>query len=182
VFTSATNSALPLPVTAELTTRTHGISLDALHLQPEIVETDTLNRPPSGGTREDELPSWKRHGVASWVTGILFALTMSAVDRSAAAGFSDTSTLTAASPWPEFGRTCIHDASLSIVHGQSRFVETVADRRAADDGSDDGRPATAAWHFVAWSGPVIWVTLLSVQPEIASATAIETQDPRNLRP
>jgi hypothetical protein len=65
VFTSATNSALPLPVTSELTTRTHGTSLDALHLHPETAETETLKGPPSGESREDELASSKRHGAAS---------------------------------------------------------------------------------------------------------------------
>src|SRR5918999_4447902 len=47
VFTSATNSALPLPVASELATRTHGTSLDALHLHPETAETETLKGPPS---------------------------------------------------------------------------------------------------------------------------------------
>jgi hypothetical protein len=65
VFTSATNSALPLPVSSELTTRTHETSLDAFHLHPETAETETLNGPPSCGIREEELASSKRHGAAS---------------------------------------------------------------------------------------------------------------------
>ena len=63
------------------------------------------------------------------------------MDRSSAAGFSDTSTLTDAGPWPEVGRTCIHEASLLIVHEHSRLVETVAVRRDADEDTDVGRPA-----------------------------------------
>src|SRR4051812_35575595 len=39
VFTPATNSALPLPVASALTTRTHGTSLDALHLHPASADT-----------------------------------------------------------------------------------------------------------------------------------------------
>jgi len=64
VFTSAKNSALPSPVTSELRTRTQGTPLDALHLHPETAETETLKGPPSGETREEELPSSKRHGAA----------------------------------------------------------------------------------------------------------------------
>jgi hypothetical protein len=64
VFMSATNDALPLPVSSELTNRTQGTSLEALHLQPAIVETETLKGPPSGGTREEELASSNRHAAA----------------------------------------------------------------------------------------------------------------------
>ena len=64
VFASATNATLSLPVSSELTTRTHDTSLDALHLQPGIVDTETLNGPPSGGTREEELASSNRHAAA----------------------------------------------------------------------------------------------------------------------
>jgi hypothetical protein len=65
VFTSTTNSALPLPVTSGLTTRTHGTSLDALHTHPGTADTETLIRPPSGGTCEEELSSSNRHGAAA---------------------------------------------------------------------------------------------------------------------
>ena len=64
VFMSATNETAPLPVSSELTTRTQDTSLEALHLQPVIVETETLKGPPSGGTREEELASSNRHGAA----------------------------------------------------------------------------------------------------------------------
>jgi hypothetical protein len=64
VFMSATNEPSPLPVSSELTTRTQGTPLDALHLQPGIVETETLKGPPSGGTREEELASSNRHAAA----------------------------------------------------------------------------------------------------------------------
>jgi hypothetical protein len=64
VFTSATNETSPLPVSSELTTRNQDTSLDALHLQPGIVETATLKGPPSAGTREDELASANRHAAA----------------------------------------------------------------------------------------------------------------------
>jgi hypothetical protein len=65
VFTSAANAALPLPVISGLTTRTHETSLDALHLHPAVADTATVKGPPSGETREDELPSSKRHGAAA---------------------------------------------------------------------------------------------------------------------
>jgi hypothetical protein len=143
MFASATNSALPLPVIAALMTRTHATSLEALHTHPETAETDTLKGPPSGDTREEELLCSKRHGAAFCVTVTRLAVTTRSVDRSIAMGFSATSTLTDACPWPEFGRTCIHDASLSIVHRHSRFVEMVAVRRVADDGRDVGRPVNA---------------------------------------
>jgi hypothetical protein len=42
VFASATNSAVPLPVTSGLVTRSHETSLDALHLQPGTADTATL--------------------------------------------------------------------------------------------------------------------------------------------
>jgi hypothetical protein len=61
VFTSAANSALPLPVTSELTTRTHATSLDELHLHPGTAETETLKEPASGGIREEDPASSKRH-------------------------------------------------------------------------------------------------------------------------
>jgi hypothetical protein len=65
VFASVTNSALPLPDASELTTRTHGTSLDALHLHPGTAETKTLKAPPAAETCEEELPSSKRHSAAS---------------------------------------------------------------------------------------------------------------------
>jgi hypothetical protein len=64
VFGSATNDTLPLPVCSELTTRTQDTSLDALHLQPGMVETETLKGPPSAGTRDEELASSNRHAAA----------------------------------------------------------------------------------------------------------------------
>jgi hypothetical protein len=68
VLASATNAALPVPVSSELTTRTQGASLDALHLHPEIVATETVKGPPSGDTCEEELSSEKRQGAASCET------------------------------------------------------------------------------------------------------------------
>src|SRR6186997_2836195 len=94
VFTSAVNSAAPLPVTSVLTTCSHGTSLDALHLHPWTAETATLNGPPSGETREEELPSSKRHSAALCVTVTRLSETTSVVDRSIAMGFSATSTVT----------------------------------------------------------------------------------------
>jgi hypothetical protein len=64
VFTSASNETLPLPVSSGLTTRTQETSLDALHVQPGMVETETLNAPPSAGIREEEFASSKRHAAA----------------------------------------------------------------------------------------------------------------------
>ena len=52
-------------------------------------------------------------------------------------------------------------------------MATVAVRREADDGTDVGRPAKSLRHFVAGSGPVIWLTLLSVHPETISAAAMK---------
>ena len=115
-FASATKAALPLPVTSELTMRNQATSLDALHLHPGIVETETVKEPPSGEIRKKELPSSKRHGAASCDTATRLPFTTRAEDRTIAAGFSATTTLTDASPWPASGVTCIHGASLSIVH------------------------------------------------------------------
>ena len=97
-------------------------------MHPAIADTEVSKGPPIGEIRVEELPSSKRHGAGSCVTVTRLSLRTSAVDRSIAAGFSETSTLTDAGPWPEVGRSCIHEASLLIVHGQSRFVETVAVR------------------------------------------------------
>jgi hypothetical protein len=173
VFTSATNSALPLPVTSELTTRTHGTPLDARHLHPAFADTAIWKGPPCGTTRDDELPNSKWHGAGSCVTVTRLSLRTRAVDLSIAAGFSETSTLTDAGPWPEVGRTWIHDASLLIVQEHSRLVATLAVRREADDGTDVGRPVKSLRHFVAGSGPVIWLTLLSVHPQTISAAAMK---------
>ena len=89
------NSALPLPVSSGLAARTHATSLDELHRHPGTAETATLKEPACGGIREEELASSKRHSAGFWVTVTGLADKMSVADRSIAAGFSATSTLTA---------------------------------------------------------------------------------------
>jgi len=155
VFGSATNDTLPLPVCSELTTRTQDTSLDALHLQPGTVETETLKGPPSAGTREEELARSNRHAAACWETATRLPFRTRTADRSIAAGFSATTTLTEASPWPESGVTRTHDASLSMFHRHSRVVDTVAVKRAADGATEVGRPVKAVWHLGTEPGPVV---------------------------
>ena len=115
-------------------------------------------------------------GAGSWATAKRWPLTTTPDERALACGLAETVTVSDASPCPDAGATCSHDASADALQLHSRAATTGTVRRPPVAVTELLAVPNDVWQRAS-EGAVTSETLVAPQPIVAAASKSAAKEP-----